>query len=101
MANIATSGSFLPTTVNTPVDARIVINSKSEIVNMEKPYVGMVFYVKDEDAFYVVVSLKSSSVNGIIVNNTAVNEYRALIESMVEFATPAEVQNMLKNVGII
>lgn len=101
MANIATSGSFLPTTVNTPVDARIVINSKSEIANMAKPYVGMIFYVKDEDAFYVVTSLKSSSINGIIVNNTAVNEYRPLVGATLQFATAAEVQNMLKNVGIL
>lgn len=102
-ASIATSGSFIPTVTNTPIDARIVLNYKSEISSIIRPYVGMIFYVKAEDTFYVVTSLKASSVAGIVVGDTAVNEYRPLIEQQsanITFASTEEVMSMLRGLGL-
>ena len=99
-ASIATSGSFLPTPVNTPMDARTVLNYKSEIPNIIRPYIGMIFYIKEEDIFYVVTSLKSANVNGILASNMAVNEYRPLVSANINFASTSDIQTMLIELGL-
>lgn len=72
---IATSGSFTPTVVDTPLDIRTRVASKEDIENIPLPYEGMLFYVKDEGVHYVVKSLKSKEVAGINIDNAIIDKY--------------------------
>ena len=63
--NVIIGGSLMPSLKDTPLDARSRIDTIADIDNIELPYVGMMFYVKDEKKFYVVNSLKSKVINGI------------------------------------
>jgi surface protein len=47
-----------PAANDLPLDVRIRIETIDEIENIPYPYIGMLFYVKDEDNYYVVKSLK-------------------------------------------
>ena len=57
---IVTSEGLVPSVANTPLDSRTRINNINEIENIEVPYIGMIFYVVDEEKHYVVKSLKGS-----------------------------------------
>ena len=72
-----------------PLDARTRIENLDEISMIEFPYIGMMFYVKDEDKFYVVKSLKGEeAVPGIaatFVANRRIDQYEELnITSVAE-----------------
>ena len=41
MSDIHISGSFQPTTTNTPLDVRTVVNTEDDIQNINLPYVGI------------------------------------------------------------
>ena len=57
--NVIIGGSLIPSSKDTPLDARSRIDTIADVETIELPYVGMLFYVKDEHKFYVVNSLKS------------------------------------------
>lgn len=42
--------------VNAPVDARLVVPTKTDLYAMQYFYRGMLVYVKDEDAYYKLVN---------------------------------------------
>ena len=66
-----------------PLDARTRIENLDEISMIEFPYIGMMFYVKDEDKFYVVKSLKGEEkVPGIAA--TLVPDFR--VDQYEEFS---------------
>ena len=73
--NVIIGGSLMPSIKDTPLDARSRIDTIADVGNIELPYVGMMFYVKDEKKFYVVNSLKSKTINGIVVEGMLIDEY--------------------------
>lgn len=77
---IITSGGLTPSSKNTPCDLRTRIESIDEIDSIPVPFVGMVFYVINEDAFYVVKSLKSKKIGTIDIPNSAIDEYELFIK---------------------
>lgn len=48
--------------VDTPLDGRTIIESKDEIIKIPYPYIGMIFYVKNENKFYYIKTLKTAYV---------------------------------------
>lgn len=73
-------GSIKPTKKDTPSDIRTRIESINEVENIPLPYVGMIFYVIDENEFYRVLSLKSKVVAGREQINMLVDQYEKLIK---------------------
>ena len=65
-----------------PLDARTRIETLDEVPMIEFPFIGMMFYVKDEDKFYVVKSLRGEEkIPGIaatMVPNFRVDQYEEL-----------------------
>ena len=51
---IVSGGGFVPSTSNTPLDIRSRINTISDVSSIPSPYIGMIFYVIDEDKYYKV-----------------------------------------------
>ena len=86
------SGSLVPSTVNTPVDMRTRIATIDDVTSIELPFVGMIFYVEDEEKHYSVKSLKSKELNGMIIEN-------ALVDEFVEFAGSVGEQGPQGEVG--
>ena len=76
--NVIIGGSLMPSLKDTPLDARSRIDTIADIGNIELPYVGMMFYVKDEKKFYVVNSLKAKTINGIVVEGMLIDEYKEI-----------------------
>ena len=76
---IVSGGGFVPSTSNTPLDIRSRINTISDVSSIPSPYIGMIFYVTDEDKYYKVQSLKDDT-SGIIVKvNASIDQYDELI----------------------
>ena len=75
MANIIVSDSLRPGGRNKPLDARTVVNTESEILQIPVPFVGMIVYVKDTDEYYSIKTLKASA-SGI--EDSAVERYELL-----------------------
>lgn len=73
---ISISDGFIPSKIDTPLDERSRVKTFNEIADIPRPYVGMVIYVEDEDAYYSVKSLKAKNIGGIMVNNAQVNEVK-------------------------
>ena len=90
---ILVSNAMMPTTPNTPLDARIVVEDRESIAKIQVPYVGMVFYVKDEGLLYVVKSLKSKELFGVSIPNALVDEYEPLISSEMNHAIEVILDN--------
>ena len=73
-------GSIKPTKKDTPSDIRVRIESMDEVENIPLPYIGMIFYVIDENEYYRVLSLKSKVVAGREQANMLVDQYEKLIK---------------------
>ena len=73
--NVIVSGSIIPSINNAPLDARSRINTIAEVVSIQSPFIGMIFYVMDEGKFYVVKSLKSTQLGSMVLENAAVDRY--------------------------
>ena len=79
---VIVSGSMIPSSSNLPLDLRTRINTISEVSSIELPFVGMIFYVLDEEKFYVVKSLKNSFAGSIELKNTVVDEFEPLMANV-------------------
>ena len=77
---VVVSGALIPSTVNTPIDARVRIKTLSDAVNIEMPYIGMIFYVIEENEFYFVKSLRPKVVNGVKIPNMLVRDVEKLVD---------------------
>ena len=82
--NIIISGPLMPSTKDTPIDARTRVNTLDDVKNINLPYVGMIFFVISEGKHYVVKTLKPKDVNGITVDNMLIDVY-------VEFGSQIDV----------
>lgn len=87
---IKTVGNLIPSTTDTPLDARIRINTISEIELIENPYIGMTFFVIENNTYYIVKSLKSKELNGQNVENALIDEFEVLPSS-------SQVLSMIKD----
>lgn len=72
---IQVGGPLQPGTVDTPLDARVRIDSLDAVASIPVPFVGMIFYAKREGKLYVVKSLKDKQLNHTVVDNAEVKEY--------------------------
>ena len=82
-----------------PLDARTRIENLDEIPMIEFPFIGMMFYVKDEDKFYVVKSLRGEEkvpgVAATMVPNFRVDQYE-------EFSSGSELdEETLANLELL
>lgn len=67
--------SFQMNVTDTPLDKRATIDTIADIANISKPNKGLIFYVKDEDRYYRVLTLKSKQ-NGLFTEpNAAIDSY--------------------------
>ena len=73
-----TTGNLIPSNTNVPLDARARISSLEDMVNIGNPYIGLIVYVVSSGKLYVVTGLKSKEVDGVLVENAAVNTYEEL-----------------------
>ena len=76
---IVVGGSLIPSGKNQPLDIRARIATISKVDTIEIPFVGLIFYVEDEEKFYVVKSLKAKKVAAITMPDMLVDEYEPLI----------------------
>lgn len=76
---IVVGGSLIPSDKNQPLDIRARIATISKVESIEIPFVGLIFYVEDEEKFYVVKSLKAKKVAAITMPDMLVDEYEPLI----------------------
>lgn len=75
MNEILISGSLSPTTTDTPISAKARINSLSDIVTIENPAIGEMFYCRQTKKVYVINSLKSKTIAGVSIPNAEIDEY--------------------------
>lgn len=89
---IKTVGNLIPSTTDTPLDARFRVQSISDINLIENPYIGLTFFVIDEGKYYIVKSLTTKLIGTEYVDNAAILEYD-------EIPSTNEVIKMMQNIG--
>lgn len=91
--SIMINGGIKPATKNTPTDVRTRIETIGDVESIPLPFVGMIFYVVDEQEYYKVSSLKGKTVAGIEQPDMLVDGYEKLIDfsglATEEFVTRA------------
>lgn len=60
---------------DSPLREGEIVETQSDILNIQSPRVGMTVYVRDEGVTYIIRSLKAKVIGGLTVQNAAVNEY--------------------------
>ena len=73
------SGSLIPSTANTPLDARSVVAKEEDILNISLPYVGMLVFCAENDKYYKITKLGSKSIGALKVDDAVVAAYEELI----------------------
>lgn len=80
--NASTSkGGFKPSSTDTPLDVRTRVETEADIMNIPKPYIGMVVYVKDSGKRFEIISLKDIKAGMSTIKDGAVNEYREIVST--------------------
>lgn len=82
---IIASNGFIISKTDTPTRVGSRIWTLEEIENIPNPAVGMLVYVRSEDEYYSIKTLKSKAVGGITVENAVVDTYEKLIKSEIEW----------------
>lgn len=77
---IQVAQALIPSTVNTPIDARTVVNGTADIADIELPYIGMRVYCSGNGKEYRITSLKAKTIGALTVENAAVDEYEEIAE---------------------
>ena len=95
---IVASDGFKISVKNMPMDVRTRIESINEVESIPNPFIGMIFYVIDEDRFYVVKTLKSKTIGVMIITNAVIDKYEPLNQGLV---TVDELQEELKNIELL
>lgn len=81
---VIVSGSLIPSSNNSPLDLRTRINTIAEVENIQVPFVGMIFYVVDEEKFYVVKSLKDVEMGNMILKDNVIDRYEPLVDVKID-----------------
>lgn len=94
---IVMNGGIKPSTKDTPGDVRTRIESVSEVELIPLPFVGMIFFVKDEGQFYVVKSLKGKKVGPVSIPDSVIDEFEPLFTGL---ASEEFVQEALQHLEL-
>ena len=94
---ILLNGALKPTKRNTPLDCRTVIENINEVSRIPLPYVGMIFYVKDENQLYKVTTLKSKLIAGKPQEDYQVNKYEKIVD-LSDYTTKEYVDNSIAEI---
>ena len=94
---ILLNGALKPTKRNTPLDCRTVIENIKEVSRIPLPYVGMIFYVKDENQLYKVTTLKSKLIAGKPQEDYQVNKYEKIVD-LSDYTTKEYVDNSIAEI---
>lgn len=78
--SVVLNGGVKPASKNTPGDIRTRIQTIAEVETIPVPFIGMIFYVIDENKFYKVLSLKGKQLAGITMPDMLVDTYEELME---------------------
>lgn len=78
------TGALLPSASDIPLDIRTRVETEADIMDIPKPYIGMIVYVKDTGKRYEILTLKNKKQGPTIVKNAAVDTYK---EFGSEYAT--------------
>lgn len=100
---IVVNGSLIPSVKNAPLDIRTRINTIEEVESIQVPFIGMIFYVMDEEKFYVVKSLKGSKIGNISLEDTTIDVFEPLVKVEVDnvevdlsaYATIEQVEELI------
>lgn len=97
---IISSGGFVPSSTDTPIDLRIRVQSIDDIYDIELPYVGMIVYVIDEDKYYKIKTLKAKEVGITLIENALVDTFEEFfINSSNESTQMPEIFIANKNIA--
>lgn len=61
---------------DTPLDIRTRVETEADIMNIPKPYIGMIIYVKDTGKRFEVLTLKDKKQGFKVIKNGAVDTYK-------------------------
>lgn len=95
--------SFIPASVNTPLDARVRVETEAGIPDIIAPYIGLIVFCEETKKYYKITSLKSGDVGGLQVADLLVDQYEELYTpttvkvgktSTVPSDQPAAVRNV-------
>ena len=81
-------GGLMPNAADTPIDIRTRVETEADIMDIPKPYIGMIVYVKDTGKRFEILTLKSKKQGPTIIKNAAVDTYK---EFGSEYATKTEL----------
>lgn len=76
-SKIIIGGAVMPSTVDTPTDARTRVETYEDIANIDNPFVGMEVWVVDEAKEYRIKKLISKVIGGIEIPNGGIDIYDA------------------------
>ena len=76
---IISSGGFVPSSTDTPLDVRTRVQSVDDIYNIDLPYVGMIVYVIDENKYYKIKTLKAKEAGIALIENSSVDTFEEFI----------------------
>lgn len=89
MSTIETANALRPGVADTPLDARVRVNTLEDINNIPLPYIGMIVFCRATDRYYRITSLASRLIGALTVPDAAVGQYEEIV------ITPAELQSMI------
>lgn len=70
---IIIGGAVMPSTVDTPTDARTRVQTFADIATIDNPFVGMEVWVVDEEKEYRIKKLVPKIIGGIEIPNGAID----------------------------
>ncbi len=76
--NIIVSGSLVPSSTNTPMDARSRVETLADIATIENAYEGLLIYCIENKKIYKVKTLKDDLIGGITISDALIDEYEEL-----------------------
>ena len=95
------NGNFAMVPTDTPLDARIRVETEADILNISRPYLGMIVYAKDTGKHYKVTGLKDKKTPFATIKNAAVDTYEVLVPEvdLTGYATNAYVDEKLGDIN--
>ena len=98
---VSLMGNFTMNLTDTPLDARIRVETEADIYNIPLPYLGMIVYAKDTGKHYKVTGLKDKKFGLKVVKNAAVDTYEVLVPEvdLTGYATNAYVDEKLGDIN--
>ena len=75
---IVTTGGIKPSCVDTPADMRTRIELLEDMESIPLPYIGMIVYCKETDAYYKITGLKAKEIGSSIIENAVIESYEKI-----------------------